>query len=434
MSGKDLLNMMQLVEEDLVADAAAEDILLNRRHRKPVLTILASVATLVLTAGLLLVTVIWFHGKGNQPGVGETEKETPFFTADTEGESLTDSAESITEMETEAVIHSADQEEKQGLDLQYYVEGNYVTIFTDQGGIRITDYKGNLVGSFDNAIMLVGFDQENKLNPVLRWNRSQEGAGSGYAQVALDEFTKIEYDQPLPIGIPSAESRSGYLYGLWSAREQQWLMEPSVEWMNLLGDSLWTDSEIPAIGGNLMQFDGTVLASSQYGFWRNGDVVLSLEKVYDLEGKEIGVYDGTRETVLDAADHMLIIRTVGDNRTYGYSLDHQLQWVEPNGWTYNGHYEGYRNGVNGTYACYFNWIDGEGNSLVTDRDLNVVMGGEDILQANPDFTVEPGTIFQLAIASEEGFHVLVTEPSKDPYMLYLNRKYGIVGSDTILLP
>ena len=30
MSGKDLLNMMQLVEEDLVADAATEDILLNR--------------------------------------------------------------------------------------------------------------------------------------------------------------------------------------------------------------------------------------------------------------------------------------------------------------------------------------------------------------------------------------------------------------------
>ena len=427
MSGKDLLNMMQLVEEDLVADAAAEDILLNRRPHKPVLTILASAATLVLTAGLLVTAVLWFHGKGNQPGTGETEKETPFFTADTE-ENLTET--NVIQQETESGVDET-KEIKSGL---HYIEEDYVQIMADQGNLFVYGHEGNLVERFDNAILLVDFAQENQLNPVLRWNRTREGAGSGYAQVALDGMTLMRNDRILPIGISDTASRSGYLYGLWSVAEQRWVMEPFVEWMNLLGDSLWTDSEIPATGGDLRQFDGTVLASSEYGFWRNGDVILSLEKVYDLEGKEIGVYDGTRETVLDAADQMLIITTVGDNRIYGYSLDHQLQWVEPNGWTYNGHYEGYRNGVNGTYACYFNWIDGEGNSLVTDRDLNVVMGGEDILQANPDFTVEPGTTFQLAIASEEEFHVLVTEPSKDPYMLYLNRKYGIVGSDTILLP
>lgn len=117
--------------------------------------------------------------------------------------------------------------------------------------------------------------------------------------------------------------------GLYSLADQDWLVEPSENRLNLLSDSLYTDGDMVS---NLYKTDGTCIKEMSDGAARRGNYVIDSQNVYDLDGQELMALDGLKFREL-IGDEILLIgyNEDGSHWTQLTKADGTTVWTEDSG-------------------------------------------------------------------------------------------------------
>ena len=161
--------------------------------------------------------------------------------------------------------------------------------------------------------------------------------------------------------------------GLYSLADQDWLVEPSENRLNLLSDSLYTDGDMVS---NLYKTDGTCIKEMSDGAARRGNYVIDSQNVYDLDGQELMALDGLKFREL-IGDEILLIgyNEDGSHWTQLTKADGTTVWTEDSGliWT-------------GSVDDYSSWTDadGKGQILVMGETPETVLTEEGFLAKNAE--------------------------------------------------
>lgn len=199
-------------------------------------------------------------------------------------------------------------------------------------------------------------------------------------------------DRPLPIKMKTGTGTEQYLAGLYSLKEDRWMIEPAYSEMHLLGDNLCTDSDMMLSGGRLMSLDGTVLHSTNQYFAKKGTYICDESHIYDLEGNLLSEYDGFINDVID--DELLLI-TRSDGTTVLQDASGNPVWQEESGLYYAG-------------KCgeYLNWTDENGAGMITDLQKNRVADDAALYRENPESGLA-GSGMRLISQSPDGERKLI---------------------------
>ena len=311
---------------------------------------------------------------------------------------IPDGEEVTTEGET-ASEESKTQADNTG-ETQETSEKEEFCIITAKGsGIEITEPDGTMLFAAEGRLAdAKAIYTQNYLiiNEVYAWQQEHTyGAGSG-SHYVLDDVMLWPKNKPLAVVAPddafSVDKVSGEVSFLDIA-SGEWLMEPRhVDVFNLLGNDLWTDSEALLSYGYLYRTDGSRVTverpdADEPRLYRQYINCLGDDRgtYYDYDGNVIlDTYAGTlNHELLDILDdgYVSLARDLND-QTIAYGYDHNLIFREVSGLAYNGH-----------CGEYFNWIAGGQvgaiipgtDSLVTDRNLNIVLTESEFLEKNPQY-------------------------------------------------
>ena len=281
-------------------------------------------------------------------------------------------------------------------------------------GIEIAALDGSILyeaqGRF--ALAKAVYQKQNTDDPKLGlWTLFVVGAQSGTFQVLDDEMLWSKND-PLPVVVPdenfSADRVSGEL-GFFNIMTGEWLMEPEhVNAFYLIGNGLWTDSEacfkfgvhdIPEwqkvggpdstesiLMGRLRRMDGSVVSPEEsdeealYCQFGNCIITSNSNIIRDLDGNEwFELHSG--DLLLDVLDDCYVVKRLDEKaRTVVCDFAGNEIISERSGLVYRGH-----------CGEYFNW-DERGavayltpgiESLVTDRNLNIILRESDFFEKHP---------------------------------------------------
>ena len=286
-------------------------------------------------------------------------------------------------------------------------------VIADGDTLVMADSDGRELGSLEGARMIVPTDVQDSLFPVVSWGEGNYGQGSGYAQTALETEADSGFlaaviwdiDRPLPVIMPDEHSVNYRLHGesgMYSIAGQTWLCDPAEHsYLNLLSDTLWTDTECMVSSGSLLKTDGTVVdvGGKQWNpgdeanqenkavfYHRVGSFIIGGQKVFDLEGNLLFTApEGLQvNDVLDGMFEADVLRPEKGSTSWRYDscfydFDGNPVMAEMSGLRYNGH-----------TGKYLNWIvygedGGEADYLITDLSLNQLISARQLFDRNPDF-------------------------------------------------
>ena len=350
----------------------------------------------------------------------ESSRET-VYSGSTETDREVQESENFTAGKEEQEVQKSDRSEDVGERTEYLVEAS-------QGGLTIFDTSGRIAAKLDGACAVIW--QENVLAseplPILSWYEAllyrnshlplcvREGR---YSQTLLSgeqgtiKRVYWEKDKPLPVVFPDEACTEDHISGqcgIYDIAAGDWIMDPQEhDCMTLLSDSVWTDteyyetmqalppymevSEIALVkGGSLMKTDGTVLDTNG-STKRLTDPHEHLEEANFLYRRaenwiscpEKGLYYNTAGRLLFACRPGTLVCDIGDGwyaaaenggapenpyHMVFYDFENNHLSEELSGLTYRGHAGG-----------YLNWTDQAGNSLVTDRNLQILMTDAEFL-------------------------------------------------------
>lgn len=204
----------------------------------------------------------------------------------------------------------------------------------------------------------------------------------------------VSLENPLPIQVETGAEE--YKVGLYSLEEDDWLIEPTYEYLNLLSNTVFTTSELLRTGGNLMKTDGSVIWENVGHCSVTGDYIMTMYSmednqnsddvegqtsarniglIFDLEGNYLSSYDAIN--YIYAAYHDKIIMKNGKTGEIylqdGYG---NVAWTVPEEqWKFCNR-----------CGDYLSWCttDEEATGIITDWQLNEVMNDEKFFQLNAD--------------------------------------------------
>ena len=408
MKGRDLIDSFGEIDEKYLEgmlgrkEARQEK---RREQRQKGRVIMLKVGVAAAAAAAVFVTavssgMIRFGSGPAGPGVLPTNEELSTEIETTEGETA--------EIEvTESEVGSEEIQEKPESD-------DHCIIRVIGEGIEITALDGSILyeaqGRFAQAKAV--YQKQNTADPKLGlWTLFVAGAESGTFQV-LDDEMLWSINDPLPVVVPdenfSADRVSGEL-SFFNIMTGEWLMEPEhVNAFYLIGNGLWTDSEacfrfnihdIPewlkvggpdspenVLMGRLRRMDGSVVSPEKpdeealYCQFGNCIVTSNSNIIRDLDGNEwFELQPG--DILLDVLDYGYVAKRLEEtSRTVVCDFDGNEIISERSGLTYRGH-----------CGEYFNW-DGRGafayimpgiESLVTDRNLNIILRESEFFEKHP---------------------------------------------------
>ena len=409
----------------------------NRRRKKARKGVVMTSAGMILAAAAIVLIMIFSGTK--ESDISRLPSGTEIFTeADSLSKEVTETAAEMESPETGYTDIEAEKQaeedtgaaEEAGRKAEAYTEEEtkadtkadtpeyaFYTVRAENGGIKILDPAGSSILELERALVIL--DASTPVNQVEAWNNSKDGQGSGHAQKVLEGEISWNREEPLPIVIP-AEGETGNTNhgscGIWSIEAGGWLVSPEDHgYLNLIGNGLWTDSEQMVCGGSLMRMDGTVLATENTpAAFREyaGYIIGAARSLFDMDGnrlcqlppEEIGGSYLTVNDMLDDAYVVTINAMDGSGRsTVFYDFDNNELFRESSGLGYNGHCEN-----------YLNWIDTDGQCLVTDRNLNIVLTQPDFYAKNPQYVP----------SGQEAVRMQVCEVREDGYTILLSSSFG----------
>ena len=284
-------------------------------------------------------------------------------------------------------------------------EKEYCIVIVKGEGIEITDTRGNVLFADEDrfARAKVIYAPKLTVNPVYQWQQLADyGAGSGSHQV-LDDRMLWKITDPLAVIIPDENFKDQNISGgisFFDIENGTWLMEPEqVSAFSLIGNGLWTDSQVPANPGGLRKPDGSVIElhkgaaadGSEYEgavYRQYQNYIVSGEYPYDNGSGTVWDFEGNKLTavndiVMDVLDNGYVIRKPGENdRTVVYDSDGNEIFSENSGLIYRGQSGGYFNWIaGGRYGAAVQGVE----SLVTDDRLQIVLTESEFFAKNPQY-------------------------------------------------
>jgi len=234
-------------------------------------------------------------------------------------------------------------------------------VATDDNLIIAVDSKGNVTTRLENAILA---------------SQDSHSFGSGAWVVSVD--------QPIPIKTS--------LTGLFSLKENDWIIEPQYKYLNILSDSLVTASQESPDSGHLMTIDGNIISSSDTMFERRENYISthinSIETPFDLNGNRIPFYN---ERITSIRDDSILTWNYKQNTRTLYDRIGNTIWNEQSGLVFDS-----------WVGDYLTWFDSNSTSIITDSDLNYVIDENVFRELNPDYNLSNLHMQIIAHDSESG--------------------------------
>jgi len=342
MRGEDLLKSINELDPELIEEAVAPS---DAKRRRWTGGWYLSGAAACLIFGTVLGAAFFSMDRRGSISPSQEPEETVIETL--AGETEIDEAETLEE-QTEVIVP--------------ILRNERLVVWTEDRSIRIVNQYGQTEAVLKDAVLL------------------GESESFGGKIVQRDEILPVSFEQ----------SGKKY-YGIWSVSAGEWLFKKRVAEVELLNENLVCFyEEDDETTGILVQLDGTVVGSSDMEFVRmaewDTEYLYDGEMIYDKEGMFIRETGG--DPVLAMQGNRVLYR-----QDDGYSMQYVTGteiWKQDDGWI-----------LDDMSDRYINWHDEEGNGVVTDWSLNVLVTDESFYWKNAGGNVKGSGIFVQAFS--EGY-------------------------------
>lgn len=206
---------------------------------------------------------------------------------------------------------------------------------------------------------------------------------NGYGLIGNDESTSkaMLVDENTPLIVYKDESAKSGDMGLYSLKNQSWIVELSNQKLTVLSDNVYAKQSVGTENvSDLYRVDGNCIEEAAEGATRQGNYIVSGKAVYDLNGQILFAFKENEQFLSVINMDILLVQSLADGSYQTRLVDEQGEtvWLEETGLTWTA--------AEDSWNRYTSWLDGNQKGVLLrrtdDNQLQTVLTEDEFLAKN----------------------------------------------------